>query len=425
MRDVTGAAAPVTRHRVRHRLNHAIDTVADSLHSVPAELGIPDARSRAAFAARRDGRLDVPGMRWSTQAWIPFDDPSQIEPTLQKVKDLGFTALRTEVFWDQVEPVPGQWDEKRLATARRFLERAGELGIEPLVILSNLHSPAWARSIFDEGDKDGYLDRFKTFTRKVSAEMGQSIPYYQFGNENGTNPNPAYWMHHWDDNWKLYLAGDQGVREGCPGHPYEATFNMNNNPVSELSWVPYMKYVVSHMNQADPQHHVRMVSLDPYPGTWMPGGSRNWNDVAQLLDAVSDPKSPAYGFDPAIMETGFSSFQSTPHLPRFVSGTIGASPADTPVLGALKGRLPVKSREGGEADQATWYREALPALATMVSDYNVSHPDHPVKLTSLYVLDDPADTRDGRDPEQHFGLLHHDGTPKPAALVVKRYLTDS
>jgi hypothetical protein len=95
---------------------------------------------------------------------------------------------------------------------------------------------------------------------------------------------------------------------------------------------------------------------------------------------------------------------------------------------AVSGRKPVWATEAGyhnamhvPADQQPGVSER--AAAVYLTRTFLQHFDSGVRRTYAYELLDETPERRGRDPEQHFGLLRHDFSPKPAFRALKNLLT--
>jgi hypothetical protein len=95
---------------------------------------------------------------------------------------------------------------------------------------------------------------------------------------------------------------------------------------------------------------------------------------------------------------------------------------------AVSGRKPVWATEAGfhnamrgPADQQPGVSER--AAAVYLTRTFLQHFESGVRRTYAYELLDEQPERRGRDPEQHFGLLRHDFSPKPAYTALKNLLT--
>jgi hypothetical protein len=94
---------------------------------------------------------------------------------------------------------------------------------------------------------------------------------------------------------------------------------------------------------------------------------------------------------------------------------------------AVSGGKPVWATEAGfhnamrgPADQQPGVSE--PAAAVYLTRTFLQHFESGVRRTYAYELLDEKPERRGRDPEQHFGLLRHDFSPKPAFTALKNLL---
>jgi hypothetical protein len=95
---------------------------------------------------------------------------------------------------------------------------------------------------------------------------------------------------------------------------------------------------------------------------------------------------------------------------------------------AVSGRKPVWATEAGfhnamrgPADQQPGVSER--AAAVYLTRTFLQHFESGIRRTYAYELLDEKPDRRGRDPEQHFGLLRHDFSPKPAYTALRNLLT--
>jgi len=94
----------------------------------------------------------------------------------------------------------------------------------------------------------------------------------------------------------------------------------------------------------------------------------------------------------------------------------------------VSGRKPVWATEAGyhnamrgPADQQPGVSEAVAAV--YLTRTFLQHFEAGIRRTYAYELLDEKPDRAGRDPEQHFGLLRRDFSPKPAYTALKNLLT--
>jgi hypothetical protein len=342
----------------------------------------------------------------------PPADMAEAKADLKRIQGLGARMVRIDIGWDEIEPQRGRYDAKRLAFFKDYIAEAKRLGIEVTPVLS--HPPAWAMALYNGGDKKAFFKAYEGYTRQVATSFGDDITYYQYWNE----ANAAIDKISRDDDWQLFLAGDRGVREGDRNGSVGA-INFITDVWDRNFWLNELEHTVGKMNAADPNHRVRLIGLDEYPGTWSPGGAGTWKALDQLMAKLDDPKSAIHGFDATVMETGYSSFvPKIPFLYRMAAAFLQVLGLDRfmPRLGD-----PVKSQARQEQKQADWYRQALPTLRQKLNAFNQAHPEHGFKFMNLYTLFD-GEAGKPYDPEANFGLMRRDRSEKPAAEVVRKAL---
>jgi hypothetical protein len=95
---------------------------------------------------------------------------------------------------------------------------------------------------------------------------------------------------------------------------------------------------------------------------------------------------------------------------------------------AVSGRKPMWATEAGfhnamrgPSDQQPGVSER--AAAVYLTRTFLQHFESGIRRTYAYELLDETPERRGRDPEQHFGLLRHDFSPKPSFTALKNLLT--
>jgi hypothetical protein len=272
-----------------------------------------------------------------------------------EIKALGGMGVRTDVYWYDVEPAQGEWDEDMLAFYDAFVSLALEHEVEPMIIVSN--APDWAKDLYGS-DEDAFWERYELYVDKVGSLVADRATHYQVWNE----PNHIIDPFDGDDDWQLYARGGQVLRDLDPDAVLYCNVMANLTGWEEAvtDWVE------------GAGEYIDVIGVDHYPGTWAVSAYSAWEPLETLIERINDPDDAWYGKAGAVMETGYSSW--------------AALVAD-------------------EEDQQEWINESLPAMLELVREANATQ-EHGVWLGNYYQLID-VDT-DGIGQEAHFGILHSD-----------------
>ena len=101
---------------------------------------------------------------------------------------LGFTGVRTDIFWEDLEPTEGGGiDVDACAFYASYYSLAESMGLEPLIILGG--APQWAKDMVLSGDADELF--FQRLGAYVDAALKQVVgasglarpPTFQLWNE--------------------------------------------------------------------------------------------------------------------------------------------------------------------------------------------------------------------------------------------------
>jgi polysaccharide biosynthesis protein PslG len=111
--------------------------------------------------------------------------PANIPELIQGMKDARVQAVRIEIRWRDVQPVPSQWDFTRVDAVVAALHDAK---IEILPVLMSV--PAWASGVNPaevKGFYDAYLperlDDWQEFVRRVALRYRKEIHFWEIWNE--------------------------------------------------------------------------------------------------------------------------------------------------------------------------------------------------------------------------------------------------
>ncbi|MEB3186363.1 MAG: hypothetical protein VKP72_02870 [bacterium] len=341
---------------------------------------------------------------------------------LDALGNLGVQYVRVDIHWSWWMPGKDRLDE---AIADWYVDFVRALESREIRVYGILYNPpSWATDLAHE-DLDAFLEAWRTFVRDVHAKLGDRVGLWQVWNE------PNNWMSHIKDDLNLFLlrpfnlGGWQvdlpvGVhwkalvglyRVAREELPPEALVVYNCIPsVSDVvpgglpRWLDWLAFTDELMQRAGTW--IDAIALDHYPDTWVPGvGPHDWHPLEAIHARVHDPRSTWYGKTVLIGEFGYSSLPNVEVLKQ--PFRVRMFPED-------------HSHEG----QATWYREVMPTLRTVLAPRRWPH--NRLHLANAYELFDGsplvglnASAPDMVHLEYHFGLCRADGSPKPAFEAVR------
>jgi beta-glucosidase len=104
------------------------------------------------------------------------------EQDLNAAAAMGTTAHRMGLAWERIEPKPGKFDGAAIGRYRRILTYMRQRNIEPMVTLHHFVNPLWLVEMGDFNSED-VVERFRLYTEKVVAELGDLIPKWITINE--------------------------------------------------------------------------------------------------------------------------------------------------------------------------------------------------------------------------------------------------
>lgn len=104
------------------------------------------------------------------------------ERDLDAAAAIGMTTQRIGLAWDRLEPAPGQFDDRAFGRYRTLLTALHDHGMRPMVTLHHFVNPTW---LVEMGDfsTEAVVERFRLFTERVVAELGDLIPLWITINE--------------------------------------------------------------------------------------------------------------------------------------------------------------------------------------------------------------------------------------------------
>ena len=284
----------------------------------------------------------------------------------EHITALGGTGVRTDIYWKDLEPAQGQWDEETFAFYDDYVSLAIERGVEPMVIVSG--APDWAVALYLV-DSAAFWEAFDAYVQRVVERVGDRVTHYQLWNE----PNHIIDPIASEDDHLLFSRAGAVIRAVDPDAVFYA------NALTDIAY--WEEAVTDWVEQA--ADYIDVIGIDHYPGTWSGVDYTDWSPLDTLTRRINDPADPWYGKQGAIMETGYSSW--APWV------------AD-------------------EEDQRDWIEQSMPVLRERVVSNNETN-EYAVLHGNFYQLID-VDT-DGVGQEAHFGILHSNFTEKQgySALV--------
>jgi hypothetical protein len=279
------------------------------------------------------------------------------------IRELGVTAWRGSVGWDDYEPERGRYD---FAWLQRFAALADRLGIALHPYLG--YTPAWAAA----GGKDDQAWNdpprspadWSAFVEAVARALARypSVRSWEIYNEENV---PRWWDGSVDQYADVLRRGARAVRRAAPGTPVV---------LGGMVW-PDLGWLETACAGGAP---FDVLPFHAYPETWTPDSVTVENylgsDFARWFVAEADREC---GRHPIwINETGFAT----------VPGT-------------------------SEAKQAAWWARAF---ATFLAQPRIEH-------LGIYELRDQALNTPviGDAPNYYLGLVRRDGSPKAAFATVK------
>lgn len=321
------------------------------------------------------------GLLFGTHAgaqWVAaWDDPG---PYLDKVRATGVTALREDFRFDLVERTRGSFDWTRYD---RLYAASAVRGMTILPVVDE--APAWA-----DGSPYPIAAEYAAF---VAAGVGRYGPNGTFWAAHPTLPKAGA-----STTWELW------------NEPYEGA-SSKGNPSPAL----YAKLAVGAADAGRKADPAARFLLEATPKSY---GGRTWVDA--MYDAQPDLNAHfdgvavhAYGND---LDDAEGQFRRTMENVRASFVAHGA--ADKPFWVTETGSSTCTANSPdcvSEARQAELVTSVVQRMRTTYSAY--------VRSVFFFGYRDPDKTTlDPADSQDHYGLAHTDGTPKPAMLALQKLL---
>jgi hypothetical protein len=291
---------------------------------------------------------------------------TETSAAFEQILALGGSGVRIDIFWYDVEPQRNQWDQTMIEYYDAMITLALDMGIEPMIIISN--APDWAVDLYASDPSALWLE-YEEYAQWVVDLVGDRVTHYQLWNE----PNHLIDPFDADDDPQLFSRAGAIFRASDPDCVLYV-----NAMANLLGWEDAVTSWLSGAGE-----YIDVIGVDHYAGTWSTAPFDDWGPVDTLLTRINSPGDPWFGKQGAMLEAGYSSW--------------ALSLAD-------------------EIDQRDWINAALPALLAKLEAATASGQQS-IWIGNYYQLID-VDTDGSSFPpvlppeEAHFGILHSDLSPK-------------
>ncbi len=292
-------------------------------------------------------------------------DLGHARQALSLARELGANAIRTDLPWDRLETRPGQWDQAKITWYREFFATANTFGLAPMPSL--VRPPRWARRLY-RGDPTAFLACWRRYCETVARITEGHVHLVQVWNE-PANPflrlfdrrYPTLTLFNWSHIAEVFRVASETLR-GALG-PLEVAVNL---AADSAGWERFVSDLLDQSPDA-----CDIIGIDHYPGTWALQPADNWAVLDRLLTRVNDPNDTWYGKQPAIIETGYSTY-----LPGWKT----------------------------DRRQARWIEQALPRIQAINEEWRQRGGQTLAILGWYELYDEPG----GRmiPPLSRFGILH-------------------
>ncbi|MGI8511566.1 MAG: beta-galactosidase, partial [Solirubrobacteraceae bacterium] len=333
-------------------------------------------------------RADVPAQPASgIHASLRYMDEPGMKQVMAQMRDAGMAYAREDLSWKEIEVTPGQYDWSWYDV---IVSNAARNGLRLILIPNN--SPVWATGAWNRMPSSGAaLDAYIRFIRKAIERYGSGgafwssrpdvpklpIATWDIWNEpyvpsQTENPNPAAYAGMFkavvsavrgvDPAARFMLEADLGTVGPDPQPPFlEALFDAVPDLGRYADIVSLHAYTVNSPTQCD-------------RGKPVSKGFQSWNPIRYELCRVQDIRR-------ILDERGASNARMW--ITELGWSTGGSRPVSEATQAQYVREAYAKLREWRLVDVVTWFH-----LKTM--------------------------ERDPANPEDFFGFLHADGSPKPA-----------
>ncbi|HWE92195.1 MAG TPA: cellulase family glycosylhydrolase [Pseudonocardiaceae bacterium] len=255
----------------------------------PAQaVGAPSAPPPGYLTDAQGRAIVLHGMNSSGSAKISADAMPWVGPSniAAETDRLGSDAVRLLIFWDRVEPRPGQFDENYLNAVAQRVSWYADNGVQ---VILDMHQDLWGPSL-SGGGNDG-APAWATFTdgQPVKMQSNWGLTYLQPGEDrafdnfwNTTGEHPQL-RQQFADAWRhvaARFAGNPGVLGyDLFNEPWDGDSSSPGFEVNQLA--PFYQQVINSIRTVDGQHWI-LVEPQMYGTIW------GWPST---LPPLSDPRS--------------------------------------------------------------------------------------------------------------------------------------
>jgi hypothetical protein len=208
---------------------------------------------------------------------------------LDDIGELGCGLLRFDARWKDIQPDPGELDEKKIVRLREIAAEATRRGFQLKVNLGSY--PNWALDLLRK-DPENFFSCYRQYVKAVVSGLDENISYYQLGNEFNTilDPIPAEYDSRVFREARLEI--DQ-VKKNRPNWKVKTVIN-----ACDSFYLPWKKTLEKALDEASSS--IDVIGYDFYPGNYCNFTDWSaWQEIPYLTELMKK-----YDKEAAICETG-------------------------------------------------------------------------------------------------------------------------
>lgn len=319
--------------------------------------------------------------------WFYFNDRDRVEATIEYLRDLGVTNLRTGISWIEFLMEGGdEWYDW-------MVDKLHAAGIDLMVMVC--YTPDHLSETGEYTGAPKRLEDYADFVEMLAKRYRGKIREFQLWNEPN---NRHYWNQHNDRGWDKFAAM---VKLAAPRVRANGASPILGGPRTGNKWFFYRNWWQPDANWFGAMHYhgvydvVDALTFQVFPGMWVSGDpdeptnpDYSWGEPDEAWLGWDRKVAPyellAAGLPVINSETGVSAFDWNEQAP------------------------------GNHDEQAKWIVRA--ALESPVRTYWYSLLDIPKGRAMI-------GGKDGQDPRNpYFGIVDADGNKKPAYFALKKAL---
>lgn len=287
----------------------------------------------------------------------------------------GFTAVRVGLYWDQIEPQPGEYDWAYLESVKDTIETLKSHGIVSII---DMHQDLYGTEIGGHGAPD-----WATLFNAADNDTSQAFPFAYALNPAQNQAWDAFWANEKVDGIGLqnyYARMWQNVADYLGGTPGVAGYEIMNEPWLGSQWLPSLL--------GNP--HFDTQSLAPF-----------YDQVISAIRSV-DPNTTVY-YEPNVL---FGNATAVTHLGGVDDDNAVFAFHDYCIFDALGG--------GGATGCSLWDGMMMNAAQAYVDTHGV--PGVVTEFGATHNIDTIASQLSSIDPHR-FGWLYWGYTNEAGSLV--------